>query len=224
MKRAFPLLAVSIAFAIALADDAPLPEHGEAVAKIAVPGMECDGSCPPTVKNSLDGPGIKEVKVDFNGRSATLRYEAEKTRATDALARLTRMKAYSTSTVASVEALFETDYAKAQASADVKKKGQKGKLHLVLEPRSGHTFNSEKESPDLEVEVRFAPSGVKVKDPLVKVKGGLKASRAFDFELDVAAKAHAGEETATVEIRLQDVKGQEKKPHVIDLAVPILIP
>ncbi len=205
-------------------DDAPTVEKGEAIARISVPGMECDGTCPPTVKAALVGEGVKEVVVDFAKKSAVIRYEADKTRALDALARLKGMKPYSGSALLSAEALYDSAYIKVSATSDLKKKGAHGKIHLTLEARRGHGYNTDPRSPDLELEVKSLPEGLKCREPLTKLRGGVRGTKTFDFEIDVAAKAKTGEETVLLEVRLEDVSGAEKKLHVIDLALPVLIP
>jgi hypothetical protein len=205
-------------------DDPPAAEKGEAVARISVPGMECDGICPPTVKAALAGDGVKDVVVDFAKKTAVVRYEAEKTRALDALARLKAQKAYSQSSLVSAEAVYDAAYVKVSASSDLKKKGARGKIHVVLEPRRGHGYNTDPRSPDLELEVKALPDDLKCREPLTKLKGGVRTTKTFDFDLDVASKAKTGEETVVIEVRLEDVSGAEKKLHVIDLAVPALIP
>jgi copper chaperone CopZ len=208
-----------------LADEKPVADRGEAIARVSVAGMQCDGTCPATVKTALaDGPGIKDVVVDYAKKLATIRFDAEKTRASEAVARLVKLKPYSASQLSSVEAVLDTDYAKATASALVAKKGAKAKLRLSLEPKSGHAFNSERGAPDLEVELASLPAGIKAKEPLVKWKGGLKAAHSFDLEFDVDAKARTGEVLVIVEVRLQDGVGKDVKDRTISLAVPVLVP
>src|SRR5580693_7499922 len=60
-----------LALPLALAQDAP--DHGDAIARIAVVGMECEGACPPTVKAALEGDGVSDVKVDYAKKTATFR-------------------------------------------------------------------------------------------------------------------------------------------------------
>ena len=219
MRTALAVLVLAVP--VALAQDAG--DKGEAIAKISVPGMECEGACPPTVKAALEGDGVKEVKVDFAKKTATVRFEPEKTSAHEALLRLTKMKTFAASKVVSLEAVLENDYARGQASAEIPKKGARGKVHFTLEPRGGHAFNAETGAPDLEVELK-PTEHLHTKDPVVKVKGGLKASRTFDLEVDVDAKARSGETRVTIEVRLVDTKGGTSTPRVIDLTVPVQVP
>ncbi len=205
-----------------VAQEKPTPDRGEAIAKVSVPGMQCDGTCPPTIKAALsDAPGVKDVTIDFAKKTATIRYEAERARASEALARLARLKPYAESTLVSAEAAFDGEYAKASATSEIKKKGR-ARVRFVLEPKSGHTFNTERGAPDLEVELK-APAGCKAREPLVKVKGGLKAARTFELDVDLDPKAK-GDVTVTVEVRLDDTQGKAVRSKVLSLAVPVLIP
>jgi periplasmic mercuric ion binding protein len=215
-------IAVLLVVGVSFAQEKPAPDRGEEIARVSLPGMQCDGACPQTVKAALvDGPGVKEVTVDFAKKSATLRYDADRTSAVEAVARLARLKAYATSTLSSVEAVFDGDHAKASATSDVKKRRARLKLHL--EPKSGHTFNTGRSSPDLEIAVASLPAGCKAREPLVKVKGGLKTPRTFDLDVDLDAKAR-GEVAVTLEVRLDDIQGEVVKSRVLSLTVPILVP
>jgi len=224
MKRACLLAVVAFVASASLADEKPTPDRGEAIAKVSVPGMQCEGTCPPTVKAALqDGPGMKSVSIDYPHKLATIRFDADATRASDAVARLAKLKPYAASSVVSVEAVFDGDYAHATASADTKRRGH-AKVKLALEPKAGHLFNAAKGAPDLEVELASVPAGLKAREPLVKVKGGLKAPHAFDLDLEIESKARAGETAVTVEVRLVDEKDGAATPRVVALVVPILIP
>ncbi|MEZ0229828.1 MAG: heavy-metal-associated domain-containing protein [Planctomycetota bacterium] len=221
MKHAV-ITVLALAATVVVAQDKPVADRGEAIARVSVPGMQCDGTCPPTVKAALgDAPGVRDVTVDFAKKSATIRYEADRTRAVDAVARLARLKPFASSQVSSVEAVFDGDYAKASATVDLKKR--RARIKLLLEPKSGHAFNTERTSPDLEVAFASLPAGAKAREPLVKVKGGIKAARTFDLDVDLDAKAH-GEVAVTVEVRLDDVQGKDSKSKVVSLIVPILVP
>lgn len=224
MARAlFMTLGLVLAVSVSTGQDKPTPDRGEAIARLSVPGMQCDGTCPPTVKAALlDGPGVKEVTVDAAKKVATLRFEADKTHATDALARLVRVKPYASSQLTAIEAVFDGDYARATATSDVKKR--RAKIKLTLEPRAGHTFNTERAGPDLEVALAGVPAGLKAREPVTKVKGGLKGPRTFELELDVDPKARAGEVTVSVEVRLDDTQGKDVRARAIVLGVPVLLP
>jgi copper chaperone CopZ len=204
------------------ADEASTPDRGVGVATLAVPGMECEGTCPALVKAALEGDGVDEVRVDFKTRTAVLLFAPEKTTAREALLRLTKLKPFAASTLASLEATFEGDFLKARATSDVKPK--KARVHVTLEPRRGHTLNTAAGAPDLEVELVLLPAGYKAKEGLVKVKGGLKATRVFDFELELPARARPGEVSVTVEVRAEDVSGGAKTKRQLDLAVPVTVP
>ena len=68
-------LAAAIALALPLAVLAATPR----TAVLDVQNMTC-GLCPVTVKKSLDKvPGVSEAKVDFDKKTVTVKFDADKT-------------------------------------------------------------------------------------------------------------------------------------------------
>ncbi|MBX3434972.1 MAG: heavy-metal-associated domain-containing protein [Pirellulales bacterium] len=82
---------VVVAATVGCAEEAT-PEFNAAglpTVEISVPGMMCEKSCVPTVRESLAGrPGVKEVRVDLATKTATVAIEAEQFDADAAVADL----------------------------------------------------------------------------------------------------------------------------------------